>query len=162
MDRLATVVGRLVGWKKPLLSFPVGWTYTAKTQGGTPWEFLSWTRTGWWTSGNPRSAMYPAGIQLYIQTGSQVKGGIALPVYHCARGSTSLVSFHRHLKDFIPGTFHPLALLLVYFFHLNVLFHVCTWKPIFPLLTNFIPFLVSLQVQLLATFTFRHTSWKVL
>ncbi|XP_056120631.1 uncharacterized protein LOC130097715 [Rhinichthys klamathensis goyatoka] len=32
------------------------------------------------------------------------KGGIILPVYRCARGSTSLESFHNHLNRFIPGT----------------------------------------------------------
>ncbi|KAI4792445.1 hypothetical protein KUCAC02_033378 [Chaenocephalus aceratus] len=44
------------------------------------------------------------GVQLYAQTGSSVKGGHRLPTYRCARGSTSLESFHLHLNRFIPGT----------------------------------------------------------
>lgn len=43
------------------------------------------------------------GVQLYVQTGESVKGGITLPIYRCARGSTSLESFHLHLNRFIPG-----------------------------------------------------------
>lgn len=46
----------------------------------------------------------PPGVQLYTQTGSVTKGGLTLPVYRCARGSTSLESFHNHLNRFIPGT----------------------------------------------------------
>ncbi|KAM4533308.1 uncharacterized protein V3H82_025811 [Fundulus diaphanus] len=46
----------------------------------------------------------PPGLQLYTQTGSLTKGGVSLPVYRCARGSTSLESFHLHLNRFIPGT----------------------------------------------------------
>nr|XP_054600042.1 uncharacterized protein LOC107372644 [Nothobranchius furzeri] len=46
----------------------------------------------------------PPGVQLYTQTGSLQKGGVTLPVYRCARGSTSLESFHLHLNRFIPGT----------------------------------------------------------
>ncbi|XP_056103250.1 uncharacterized protein LOC130082422 [Rhinichthys klamathensis goyatoka] len=46
----------------------------------------------------------PPGVQLYTQTGSTTKVGIILPVYRCARGSTSLESFHNHLNRFIPGT----------------------------------------------------------
>ena len=53
----------------------------------------------------------PEGVQLYTKTGTIVKGGIDLPVYHCSRGSTSLESFHNHLDVFIPG------LLFVYFFY---------------------------------------------
>ncbi|XP_034064265.1 uncharacterized protein LOC117541213 [Gymnodraco acuticeps] len=44
----------------------------------------------------------PPGMQLYTQTGRLTKGGVILPVYRCARGSTSLESFHLH--RFIPGT----------------------------------------------------------
>ncbi|OWF35733.1 hypothetical protein KP79_PYT26070 [Mizuhopecten yessoensis] len=44
------------------------------------------------------------GQQLYTRTGTKVKGGVPLPVYRCARGSTSLESFHLHLNRFIPGT----------------------------------------------------------
>lgn len=47
----------------------------------------------------------PEGIQLYVKTGSVKKGGVELPVYRCARGSTSLESFHLHLNRFIPGKF---------------------------------------------------------
>ena len=45
----------------------------------------------------------PKGVQLYTQTGTLKKGGVVLPVYRCARGSTSLESFHLHLQRFIPG-----------------------------------------------------------
>ena len=45
----------------------------------------------------------PPGIPLYTQTGSLTKGRVVLPVYRCARGSTSLESFHLHLTRFIPG-----------------------------------------------------------
>ncbi|XP_078811127.1 uncharacterized protein LOC144995355 [Oryzias latipes] len=44
------------------------------------------------------------GVQLYTETGRLTKGGVRLPVYRCARGSTSLGSFHLHLQRFIPGT----------------------------------------------------------
>ncbi|KAJ4938600.1 hypothetical protein JOQ06_003213 [Pogonophryne albipinna] len=44
----------------------------------------------------------PPGVQLYTQTGSSVMGGHRLPTYRCARGSTSLESFHLHLNRFIP------------------------------------------------------------
>ncbi|XP_016104551.1 uncharacterized protein [Sinocyclocheilus grahami] len=46
----------------------------------------------------------PVGVQLYMQTGTLLKGGHRLPTYRCARGSTSLESFHLHLNRFIPGT----------------------------------------------------------
>ncbi|XP_038126462.1 uncharacterized protein LOC119773545 isoform X1 [Cyprinodon tularosa] len=46
----------------------------------------------------------PPGVQLYTQTGTLTKGGVRLPMYRCARGSTSLESFHLHLNRFIPGT----------------------------------------------------------
>lgn len=36
------------------------------------------------------------GIQLYVKTGTVKKGVVGLPVYRCARGSTSLESFHLH------------------------------------------------------------------
>lgn len=45
----------------------------------------------------------PPGASLYIQTGTMKKGGRDLPVYRCARGSTSLESFHLHMNRFIPG-----------------------------------------------------------
>ncbi|KAK1904688.1 putative surface protein bspA-like [Dissostichus eleginoides] len=44
------------------------------------------------------------GVALYIKTGELTKGGVRLPTYRCARGSTSLESFHLHLNRFIPGT----------------------------------------------------------
>lgn len=53
----------------------------------------------------------PPGVQLYTQTGTLVKGGHRLPVYRCARGSTSLESFHLHLNRFIPGKYaNPLSI----------------------------------------------------
>ncbi|XP_061107847.1 uncharacterized protein LOC133135094 [Conger conger] len=45
----------------------------------------------------------PPNVQLYTETGTVTKGGIALKTYRCARGSTSLESFHCHLARFIPG-----------------------------------------------------------
>ncbi|MEQ2261714.1 hypothetical protein XENORESO_014614, partial [Xenotaenia resolanae] len=41
---------------------------------------------------------------MYTRTGQVTKGGVVLPVYLCARGSTSLESFHQHMNRFIPGT----------------------------------------------------------
>ena len=46
----------------------------------------------------------PPGVELYTTTGHLVKGGVRLPVLRCARGSTSLESFHLHIARFIPGT----------------------------------------------------------
>lgn len=43
------------------------------------------------------------GVVLYTQTGTTTKAGIVLPNYRCARGSTSLESFHLHVNRFIPG-----------------------------------------------------------
>ena len=45
----------------------------------------------------------PPGVLLYTETGSLTKGGVQLKTYRCARGSTSLESFHLHLARFIPG-----------------------------------------------------------
>lgn len=45
----------------------------------------------------------PQGVALYTKTGELTKGGVRLPVFRCARGSTSLESFHLHLNRFIPG-----------------------------------------------------------
>ena len=42
-------------------------------------------------------------VQLYTETGTVLKGSIWLPDFRCARGSTSLESFHLHLNRFIPG-----------------------------------------------------------
>ena len=46
----------------------------------------------------------PPDVCLYTITGHLTKGGVNLPVYRCARGTTSLESFHSHLVKFIPGT----------------------------------------------------------
>lgn len=46
----------------------------------------------------------PPGVPLYTITGYANKGGVRLPVFRCARGSTSLESFHYHLARFVPGT----------------------------------------------------------
>uniref|UniRef100_A0AAV2MR41 DUF6729 domain-containing protein n=1 Tax=Knipowitschia caucasica TaxID=637954 RepID=A0AAV2MR41_KNICA len=46
----------------------------------------------------------PEGFPLYQKTGTLKKGGVELRCYRCARGSTSLESFHLHLNRFIPGT----------------------------------------------------------
>ncbi|XP_027139839.1 uncharacterized protein LOC109141445 [Larimichthys crocea] len=46
----------------------------------------------------------PEDFQLYIKTGTLKKGGVELCCYRCARGSTSLESFHLHLNRLIPGT----------------------------------------------------------
>ena len=42
-------------------------------------------------------------IPLYTQIGTIKKGKQQLPVYRCARGSSSLESFHSALPTFIPG-----------------------------------------------------------
>ncbi|XP_051928348.1 uncharacterized protein LOC127604952 [Hippocampus zosterae] len=46
----------------------------------------------------------PPGVALYTKTGEVTKGGVTLPVFRCARGSSSLESFHLHQCRFIPGT----------------------------------------------------------
>ncbi|XP_078787330.1 uncharacterized protein LOC101160338 isoform X2 [Oryzias latipes] len=46
----------------------------------------------------------PENFPLYMKTGTLKKGGVELSCYRCARGSTSLESFHLHLNRFIPGT----------------------------------------------------------
>ncbi|MCJ8732679.1 hypothetical protein PDJAM_G00214140 [Pangasius djambal] len=45
------------------------------------------------------------GVSLYTETGTTTTttGGIVLTRYRCARGSTSLESFHCHMQRFIPG-----------------------------------------------------------
>ncbi|XP_035985547.1 uncharacterized protein LOC118559003 [Fundulus heteroclitus] len=45
----------------------------------------------------------PPDVALYTQTGTIKKGGVELQTLRCARGSTSLESFHCHLNRFIPG-----------------------------------------------------------
>lgn len=46
----------------------------------------------------------PPGVSLYTVTGEIKKGGVSLKTVRCARGSTSLESFHSHITRFIPGT----------------------------------------------------------
>ena len=43
----------------------------------------------------------PDGIILYTITGHISKGGVELPVFWCARGTTSLESFHLHLAGYV-------------------------------------------------------------
>ena len=43
------------------------------------------------------------GVRLYTEVGTATKAGVVLTRYRCARGSTSLESFHLHLNRFIPG-----------------------------------------------------------
>ncbi len=45
----------------------------------------------------------PPNVLLYMETGTINKGGVVLQTYWCARGYTSLESFHCHLNRFIPG-----------------------------------------------------------
>jgi hypothetical protein len=44
------------------------------------------------------------GVELYTIVGYVEVNGVKLPVYRCARGSSSLESLHVHLFGFIPGT----------------------------------------------------------
>ncbi|XP_056277468.1 uncharacterized protein LOC130198340 [Pseudoliparis swirei] len=44
------------------------------------------------------------GVPLYTKVGTTTKSRVILTRYRCARGSTSLESFHLHLNRFIPGT----------------------------------------------------------
>ncbi|KAL2087206.1 hypothetical protein ACEWY4_018265 [Coilia grayii] len=45
----------------------------------------------------------PPGVALYTKVGTLQKGGKDLDILRCARGSSSLESFHRHQCAFIPG-----------------------------------------------------------
>jgi hypothetical protein len=45
----------------------------------------------------------PPEIPLYTMIGQSKEGWKTLPIYRCARGATSLESFHLHLARFIPG-----------------------------------------------------------
>ena len=47
----------------------------------------------------------PSDASLYVQTGSLVKWGYTLPTYRCARGSTSLESFHLPFSRLILGQY---------------------------------------------------------
>ena len=42
----------------------------------------------------------PPSVQLYTEVSKLTKGGVLLPVYRCARGTTSLESFHLHLARY--------------------------------------------------------------
>lgn len=46
----------------------------------------------------------PSNTSLYTITGHLIKGEVRLPTLRCARGSSSLESFHLHIARFIPGT----------------------------------------------------------
>ncbi|XP_034440815.1 uncharacterized protein LOC117761228 [Hippoglossus hippoglossus] len=46
----------------------------------------------------------PPGVELYAKKGEVTRGGVKLPVYRCARGTSSLEWFHHHLCTFVPGT----------------------------------------------------------
>ncbi len=46
----------------------------------------------------------PPNLALYTITGYVTKGNVRIPTLRCARGSTSLESFHLHIARFIPGT----------------------------------------------------------
>ena len=48
----------------------------------------------------------PDGVRLYTVTGHITKGGVELPVFRCARGTTSLESFHLHLARYVPEYAH--------------------------------------------------------
>ncbi|XP_025088305.1 uncharacterized protein LOC112560588 [Pomacea canaliculata] len=52
----------------------------------------------------------PPGMQLYTELGTMRMVGVELKTYRCARGSTSLESFHLHLTCFIPGIASVIAL----------------------------------------------------
>ena len=43
------------------------------------------------------------GVSLYTKVGDIMKGGVSVPKYRCARGTTSLESFHAHVANFVPG-----------------------------------------------------------
>ncbi|XP_049332828.1 uncharacterized protein LOC111197179 [Astyanax mexicanus] len=47
----------------------------------------------------------PLGLQLYSKTRQLTRSGVVVPVYRCARGITSLESFHHHLNYFTIGTY---------------------------------------------------------
>ena len=51
----------------------------------------------------------PTGVQLYTKVDTIKKGNVSLPVYRCGRGTTSLESFHSHIKNFIPGIYFCLG-----------------------------------------------------
>lgn len=65
------------------------------------WVGCSWCC--WIQRRHVRCIQGPTGVALYCETGSIIKGGVPLKTFRCARGSTSLESFHCHLNRFIPG-----------------------------------------------------------
>ena len=69
----------------------------------------------------------PPGVSLYRQVGTRTRGDVPLPVYRCARGSTSLESFHLHLNRFIPGKVYKLIGIIFFhsFIFLNSFFCSC-------------------------------------
>ena len=58
----------------------------------------------------------PPGVQLYLRVGTRQKHGVQLPMYRCARGTTSLECFHLHQNRFIPGTFLQCNFFHAFFF----------------------------------------------
>ena len=61
----------------------------------------------------------PDDVQLYTKTGVVTKGGVELPVYRCAQGSTALEPFHLHYNRFIPDTC-TVNLILIEFYWNNI------------------------------------------
>ena len=70
-------------------------------------ELLSSKMTGIWATQEKhlRCLQDPEGLEMYTVVGHSTKGGIRLPVYRSARGTTSLEFFHLHQAQFIPGEF---------------------------------------------------------
>ena len=68
----------------------------------------------------------PPGVDLYTKTGTMEKGGKMLNVLRCARGSSSVESFHRHQCTFIPGEFTMHK--LIYDIIFSVLFCKISYK----------------------------------
>lgn len=71
----------------------------------------------------------PPGVQLYRKVREVTRGGLFLPLYHCARGVGSLESFHQHLKHFIPGL--HISQIMCYFFELSQLWFKCFLTALF-------------------------------
>lgn len=62
----------------------------------------------------------PAGVDLYTRLDSGLqKGEKMLSVYRCARGSSSVESFHHHQCSFIPGTTSSEIVPSDFFLHLK-------------------------------------------
>ena len=56
----------------------------------------------------------PDGIILYTITGHITKGGVELPVFRCARGTTSLESFHLHLAGYADVGINVLTCIIIF------------------------------------------------